>query len=251
MRALVVDDEAPARRRLIRMLLALPDVEIAGQLADGDGLLETVTTRGVDVIFLDIKMPGVDGISLAQGQRDAQAGRLGVKWPPIVFVTAHDEYAVRAFEVAAADYLLKPVRPERLAAAVERVRNSSPTEVPERPACVQRVASAQGSDFALFEPSRITRFRAEQKYTVYQVDGVEHLTEESLSALAQRLAVHGFLRIHRSELVRLDAVKGLHMCDDRHEVELADGQRARVSRRSLAALRRALAGLSGRRRTPV
>jgi DNA-binding LytR/AlgR family response regulator len=105
-RALVVDDEPFARRRLIRMLAALGDVEVVGEAEDGVQALEQIGRLEPDVVFLDIRMPGLDGMSLAAAGR----GML----PPVIFTTAYDEYAVRAFAAEALDYLLKPVEPERL-----------------------------------------------------------------------------------------------------------------------------------------
>lgn len=238
LRALVVDDEAPARRRLRRLLEALPEVEVAGEAADGEEALTLAAALSPGVLFLDVRMPGLDGLQVAQ------------RWltlPPLVFCTAHDEFAVRAFEVNAVDYLLKPVRPERLAAAVEKVRarlGPSPAQLGTALAALAprstRVVSTARGLVRLFEARDVTRFSSADKYTVFQADGAEQLTEEPLSALEERLAGCGFLRIHRAELVRLDAVKSLSTAEGVHQVALADGQTARVSRRSLSALRAAL-----------
>ncbi len=241
-RALVVDDEEPARRRLMRMLSAVPDVAVVGEAEDGAQTLERVRALAPDVVFLDVRMPGIDGVTLAQTFVDL---------PPIIFVTAHDEHAVAAFDLEAVDYLLKPVRPERLAKAIERVRQR-----PSDPQAVQRalakvapptsriVSSARGVT-RFYDAAEITRFWSADKYTLFRIAGDEHLTEEPLTKLAHRLASFGFVRIHRSELVRLAAITGLHSDSGIHEVELADAQRVRVSRRSLADLRAAL-GLTRR-----
>ena len=111
MRALVVDDEAPARSRMRRLLADHGGVEVVGEAHDGASALTAIFTHKPDVVLLDIRMPGLDGITLAQTCRDL---------PPIIFCTGYDEHAVKAFEVNAVDYLLKPVRPERLAAALAR-----------------------------------------------------------------------------------------------------------------------------------
>lgn len=232
MKALVVDDEAPARRRLARMLEAIEGVQVIGQLEDGDAVLRALETCAPDVIFLDVRMPGLDGMTLAQRHGDL---------PPIVFVTAHDEYAVRAFELEAIDYLLKPVRPERLLLAVKRV--SSRLTPPTSESGVPRVISATRGVFRVFDARAITRFWACDKYTSFCSDGAEHLTEESLNALETRLTAHGFLRVHRGELVRLDAIRELRASDGGHEIALTDGQTARVSRRALPSIKAAL-GLS-------
>jgi DNA-binding LytR/AlgR family response regulator len=238
-RVVVVDDEAPARRRLIRMLEAIDDVEVVGEAADAEETVEVVEREKPDALFLDIRMPGVDGLRLSRRVREL---------PPIVFVTAYDEFAAQAFEVDAVDYLLKPVRAERLAAAVARLASrASPAETsrraPEeiRPATKStRLVTSERGTVRFFEAAQITRLRSADKYVVFLSDGEEHMTDESLNALEARLAGLGFLRVHRSELVRLDAVKALHSESGLHELELVDGQRVRVSRRELGTVRRAL-----------
>jgi DNA-binding LytR/AlgR family response regulator len=159
-------------------------------------------------MFLDIRMPGVDGMTLAQQHLDL---------PPIIFCTAFDEFAVKAFEVNAVDYLLKPVRPERLVAAIEKVRRKQAASSERVAKALQAVAPVQGTrivsstrgEVRFFDAKALTRLWASDKYTVFLADGEEQLTEESLSTLEQRLAPHGFLRVHRAELIRLDAVKAL------------------------------------------
>ena len=238
MKVLVVDDEAPARRRLRRMLEDLQGIELVEEAADGQEALAAVDRMKPDLLLLDIQMPGLDGLALA-----AACANL----PPVVFVTAHDEHAVRAFEVNAVDYLLKPVRPERLARALERVRARGATAAESFRAVphlgnreAPRIATHGRATIRLFDASAIDRFWASDKYTVFRCEGEEHLTEEPLSVLAERLAPWGFLRVHRSELIRLAAVRALSSDDGVHEVKLADGQVSRVSRRLIGALRKKL-----------
>lgn len=241
LRALVVDDEAPARRRLGRQLTEL-EVEVVGEVGDGEAALEAVRALKPDVMFLDIRMPGLDGLTLAQRFTEL---------PPIVFCTAWNEFAVQAFEVNAVDYLLKPVRAERLAKAVEKLSARTPVApaavekalhavAPANPA---RLISADRGEVRFFDARSVTRLWARDKYTLFFADGAEHLTEESLVSLAQRLQPFGFVQTHRSELIRLDSVRALRSEDGVHEVTLSDGQVARVSRRELAGVRQAL--LSG------
>jgi DNA-binding LytR/AlgR family response regulator len=236
----VVDDEAPARRRLARMLREVDGVDVVGEAEDGDGALRLLETTAVDALFLDVRMPGLDGLALVQRYADL---------PAVVFVTAYDAYAVQAFELNAVDYLLKPVRPERLAEAVRRLRARGAVEresvarafhaaAPAKGAA--RVVAAERGVIRLFDARAVTRFWALEKYTAFRADGAEHLTEEPLSALESRLTGEGFMRVHRGELVRADAIRALRSVDGGFEVELADGQRARVSRRLLAAVRAAL-----------
>jgi two-component system LytT family response regulator len=231
-RALVVDDEGPARRRLARMLEAIAGVCVVAELEDTVALQDALQRHCADVIFLDILMPGVDGMTFAQAHASL---------PPVVFVTAHDRYAVSAFGVEAVDYLLKPVRPERLSAAVDRVRRLG-SRAPSSSACSgpPRIVSGTRQLLELFDAREITRFWASDKYTLFRAGDEEHLTEEPLAALEERLEPFGFLRVHRAELVRSDAVRALRLVDGHYELCLSDGQRARVSRRALPTIKVAL-----------
>ncbi len=238
-RALVVDDESPARRRLVRQLTEL-GVDVVGEAEDGAEALAEAQALSPDVIFLDVRMPGVDGMTLAQRHIDL---------PPVVFCTAYDEFALKAFEVNAVDYLLKPVRSERLAATLEKVRtrrSSSRAHTSHAleaiaPVPPTRVLSNSRGVIRVFDALAITRFWSSDKYTAFIGDGCEQLTEESLFQLQARLAPFGFLRIHRGELVRVTAVTGLKSEGGSYDVRLVDGQVAQVSRRNVTALKRALA----------
>lgn len=242
MRALVVDDEPLARSRLTRMLEAI-DVRVVGEAADGDEALAQLRQLTVDVLFLDIRMPGLDGLTLASTAPDL---------PPVVFTTAYDEYAVEAFDAAAVDYLLKPIQRVRLERAVARVRSRSSRDddiaatlrkvlQADRDAETWRISAQEGGSIQLFDAREITRFHASAKYTAFQHGGREYLMEESLSDLEQRLAPHGFFRAHRGELVALCHVRTLKSDDGGTTLVMSDGQTARVSRRIVSELKRALA----------
>jgi len=236
MKVLIVDDEPPARRRLARMLADVPDVVVVGEAGDGESAVQLARTLQPDVMLLDVQLPGMDGVTLAQRT-------LGL--PPIIFCTAWDAYAVKAFELNAVDYLLKPVRPERLALALERARSRRPgAPVLETlaPVSATRLMATTRGEVRFFDARQVSRFWASEKYTLFRADGEEHLIEESLSSLEQRLPSSDFLRVHRAELIRLSAVKSLSSDEDGAVVTLDDGQRARVSRRSLSAVKEALAG---------
>lgn len=239
MRVVVVDDEASARRRLQRLLGREPDVEVVGQAATGHEALACIERTHPDAVFLDIRMPGLDGLTLA---------RLRAPLPPIVFVTAHDEHAVAAFEVNAVDYLLKPVRPERLRATLARLAARDDAVAASRRGLAAALSSAAEStrvvsslrgEVRLFDARAVSRFWASDKYTLFIADGEEQVTEEPLSALAARLAA-GFHRVHRAELVNLARIKTVLGDQGRRLIVLDDGQRVRVSRRQMAALRTAL-----------
>ncbi len=243
MRVLVVDDEPIARRRLVRMLQRLPNVEVAGQASDGVEALGRIDELRPDLVLLDIRMPGLDGIAVASSSQSL---------PPIVFTTAYSEYAVDAFDIAAVDYLLKPIKRERLEAALERAR--SRTAAPDgaqlerlveqlthaRPVEPAPVTARLGATVHVFDPREISRFYASSKYTLFCRDGREYVLDETLASLEQRLADVGFLRVHRSELVNLKRIRALRTEDDRTFVELAGGETALVSRRLAGGLRERL-----------
>jgi DNA-binding LytR/AlgR family response regulator len=232
MRVLIADDEAPARRLLARLVQQLGS-DVVGEVDSGLAVLAAVSSAAPDVILLDIHMPELDGIELA-----ARYAHL----PPVVFVTTHDEHAVRAFELGAVDYLLKPVRLERLATALHRVqaRRAPATPAPVPEAGARRVVTRDRDTIRVFDVASIDRFHATDKYTVFHVDGAEHVTEESLTALEQRLGPHDYLRVHRGELVKIAAITSLTSDDEGHFVMLRSGARVPVSRRLVSAVKDAL-----------
>lgn len=250
MKVLVVDDEAPARRRLARLLAELGGIEVVGEAGTGLEALGEIQRRAPDGVFLDVRMPDLDGLTLARAS--------AVTLPPVVFVTAHDEFAIAAFEVNAVDYLLKPVRRERLAVAVERLRQRvAARATPAAPADGEqrvlealterehgggspRIVCCQRDVLRFFDARALSRIWAQDKYSVFLAEGAEQITDESLSSLEQRLGTFGFVRTHRAELINVARVTALEVADGVAEVQLADGQRARVSRRLLAGLKSAL-----------
>lgn len=231
LRALVVDDEAPAREELAYLLREderIGDIRTAGGAAAALKLLNDET---FDVVFCDIKMPGLDGMELARVvARFAQR-------PQIVFVTAYDDHAVAAFELAAADYLLKPVRGDRLAEAVRRVVTAGTAET----------AAVEDETIAV-ELAGVTRFvrrsqvrwvEAHGDYARLHTASGSHLVRIPLSALEERWADAGFVRIHRSTLVALRHVEEVHVADGRCSVRLGS-QELPVSRRHTRLLRERL-----------
>lgn len=250
MKVLVVDDEAPARRRMIRMLERAGGVEIVGQAADGVEALTELTRCQPEVVFLDIQMPALDGLALA---RQAEL-------PLVVFVTAHDEHALAAFELGAADYLLKPVKAARLEATLARLRErlsaktgaddvelratlarlggSVAASAGEQPS--PRLAVREGGSVRLFDARELGRIFASDKYSAFVHEGREQLLDDSLSQLELRLSAHGFVRVHRAELVNLAWIRALHGDAGSMSVELRDGQQVKVSRRMVPELKRRL-----------
>jgi two-component system, LytTR family, response regulator len=210
LRALIVDDEAPARAKIRRLLSGIEDVEIVGEAATGRQAIMSIKRSRPDLVFLDIQMPGVDGFGVV----DAVAGDDA---PYIVFVTANDQHAIRAFEVGAVDYLLKPFTPSRFERVLDRARTRLASTAP--PADTSALPTRQflrrvlviDNGRAVFLPvDRIDRVEAERNY-VFLVTGTErYRLRATISSIAERLDPAQFLRINRSTLVRLDAVRDMH-----------------------------------------
>jgi DNA-binding LytR/AlgR family response regulator len=245
LRVLAVDDEPPALHELVYLLRADPrvaSVESAGDAAAALRLLhradraEDGAGGGFDAIFLDIQMPGLDGLDLA---------RVLAKFahpPRVVFVTAHDGFAVDAFDLKAVDYVLKPVRASRIAEAVRRVAEVRDRQVIEPPPAVG------GRDENVpVEVAGVTRFvklgdiryaEAQGDYArLHTVDGGSHLVRVPLSVLEERWAAAGFLRIHRSYLVAVPHIEELTFQGSQTAVLLGGGRRLAVSRRHARELR--------------
>lgn len=232
MNVLIVDDEPLARRRLRKLLARSADVIVVGEAEHGEAALALVTEESPDLVLLDIDMPGLDGLALARKlPRDVC----------VVFTTAHGEHALEAFRLAAADYLLKPIDESLLDEALARVRvqlGQKPAQLPPAaPSPVTRLAARTAGVVELLDPARISRFYASDKYTLCQFEGREYVLDETLQDLEERLRPHGFMRVHRRELVSIQRVKALFPMGSAAEIELDDGQRAEVSRRSLAELK--------------
>ena len=243
MRVLIVDDEAPARARLRRLLGTDARVSVVGEAATGEAAVQAIAELAPELVFLDVQMPGLDGFGVVAA---VGADRM----PPVIFVTAYDEHAVRAFEVHAVDYLLKPVTAERCHAALERARQrmSSHGEPADRDLAplLQALAPAlapasrylqrvlvHDERRALFLPvSAIDRVEADGNYVRLVHGTTEYRIRSTMAALAERLDPAHFLQLSRSTLVRLDAVKELHpWSHGDYRVVLHDGTTLTWSRR--------------------
>jgi two-component system, LytTR family, response regulator len=226
-RAFIVDDEALAIKRLARMLEATGRVELAGSATDPEDAVARIPALALDAVFLDISMPGLDGFQVAR--------RLPAT-VMIVFTTAHDEHALRAFEVNAIDYLMKPVRDDELARAldkIDRLRASADADAQlvaamARIAAItpapERIASRLGDKIQLVELDRITHFYAEDKLTYAAAGERNYIVDPTIAELEERYARAGFVRIHRATLVRLSAIAEVHASVEGTRVRLADGK---------------------------
>jgi two-component system, LytTR family, response regulator AlgR len=204
LRALVVDDEQPARERLASLLRELGQVEVVGEARSATEALARIEELDPDVLYLDVRMPGMSGLELAR-----HLGTLDDP-PTIIFTTAYDEHAMAAFEAQAVGYLLKPVRKEKLAAATERAQRLTPRQLGAvaGPAPRTHLAVRQREGIKLLRVEDIICLVAEQKYTtVRHVDG-EDLIDDSLRTLESEFGER-FLRIHRSTLVNRDCIEAL------------------------------------------
>jgi two-component system response regulator AlgR len=207
LRVLIVDDEAPARSRMRDLLAdvsaALP-VEIAGEAANGREALRLMQTGEIDVVLLDVRMPGMDGIEVAQHLQKLELP------PAVIFATAYDAYAIRAFELHAVDYLLKPIRAARLQEALSRAAHSvAPAaalrDLQQGPrACL---SAAERGKVHLIPVEEVLYLRAELKYVTVRTAAREYLIEESLTRLEQEFQ-ETFVRVHRNCLVARAAIRG-------------------------------------------
>ncbi|MFO1219356.1 MAG: LytTR family DNA-binding domain-containing protein [Burkholderiaceae bacterium] len=239
---MIVDDELFARTRLRSLVqgCADPRCEVAGEAGDAPSALQWLRDNRCDVVLLDVAMPGIDGLQLAeQLQAQAQA-------PAVVFVTAHGEHALRAFELEATDYLTKPVRRERLQAALQRVARARQPQPLERGAGGEPVLVVSDRGRVQRVPvSQVLYLKAELKYVTLRTADGEWVLDEALGDLEQRLG-RDFIRVHRNAVVALRAVRSLerHASEDEPlgwAVQLHNGERLAVSRRQLASVREALA----------
>jgi two-component system, LytTR family, response regulator len=234
--AILADDEVLARQKLRQLLRAEPDVEIVGECATARETVELTRAAKPHLLFLDIRMPGMDGFDIIGALEQDK----GVTMPGIIFTTAYDQYALRAFEVHALDYLLKPFTPERLRVAIQRVRERPSAEAPSDAAHPRNGRSAghtarmvfKSRGRILFLPvSEIRWIGAEENYVRLAAGNETHLLRETMTHLEQRLDPRQFLRVHRSFMVNLNYVKEVRTeTEGEAAVIMQDGQRIALSR---------------------
>jgi two-component system LytT family response regulator len=227
--AFIVDDEPSARDRLRDLLLRHRDVEVAGESEDVPGALAAIRETPPDVVFLDVQMPGADGFQLI----DAVGSRA---MPAVVFVTAHEEHALRAFDVDAVDYLLKPFDEERFAAALSRVRDEIELRRlrrgEERRKPLDRLPLRSAGRVSFLRVDHVEWVDAAHNYVrIHDAGGHTHVVRGAISDLEARLDPARFARIHRSTIVNVDKIRELELTPHGNYVAILDGgQRLAVSR---------------------
>ena len=234
-RAFILDDERLAVQRLERLLRDTGRVQIVGCSTDSEQALTTINRIALDVLFLDIQMPGLTGFDLLE--------RLEHQ-PAVIFTTAYDAYALSAFETSAIDYLLKPVEPERLARALDKVERygQQPAQTDVRTLArelaaqlspsrkLDRIASKVGERTTLLDLARVTHFVARDKLTFAVVGGRDHVVDLTLAQLEARLDARRFIRIHRATIVNIAFVQELYPgVDGGVLVRLKDDQKTELS----------------------
>ena len=238
--ALVVDDESLARRNLTVLLRRDPDIAAVAECASGLEAIEAIRKSRPDLVFLDVQMPECGGFDVLE--------LLGSDLPPtIIFVTAYDEYALRAFEAGALDYLLKPFDDARFARALSRAKERLAHYLPrQRPAAERLVVRSQGQVLFL-NVADIDWIEAAGYYACVHVGSDTHILRRSLSELEQDLGDEKFVRIHRSIVVNLERIRGLELqTGGEYEVVLESRIRLRLSRRYRKRLQARMDAMSGR-----
>jgi two-component system LytT family response regulator len=232
LRILIADDELLARKRLLRLLAEMDDVEALGACENADEVLERVKGGGIDLLLLDIHMPGLSGIDALK--------MLGDGAPAVVFCTAHADHAVEAFDGGAVDYLLKPIAPDRLKKAIDRVRARAPSIAPKAVAAPpDRLAVSTLQGIVLVDPKTITHAVLEGVLVTLATTETEYVTDFSLQELEKKLP--HLLRVHRRALVNLAHVARLEPQETGgYLARTVRGHAVEVSRQSARELRKAL-----------
>ena len=241
-RAVIVDDEELARRVLRELLRAHNEVEVVAECANGFEAVKAVAELKPDLLFLDVQMPKLDGFEVLE---------LIGEGPAVIFVTAYDQYALRAFEAHAVDYLLKPFGADRLKVALERTKERLGGKLPPpaelaaaaRPPAqyLERIVVKDGSRVHIIPVAKLDYAEAQDDYVALAVEGKKHLKQQTLSNLEKALDPERFLRIHRSYIVNLDRLGKVEPYGkDTHVVILTTGAQLPVSRSGYARLREIL-----------
>jgi two-component system LytT family response regulator len=237
-RTLIVDDETPARRHLSSLLNHETDFEVVGECAEAGCAVHAILDLQPDLVFLDVQMPRMTGFEVLKAVE-------GKRSPAVIFVTESDQFAIQAFDAQAVDYLLKPFRLERFQESLQRVRQGaakrvSPPSCPDRPAADRMVVKS--GDRLLFVPYEELDFiRASANYVRLHLGRTIHVVRQTINAMESCLPAERFVRIHRSYLVNLSAVREIyHAGGGEYIVALRNGRQLPVGPTYPAAIRRAL-----------
>ena len=236
MRTLIVDDEPLAVERMQVICAKLDDLSVVGTANDGAAALRLVEALEPDLVLLDMTMPEMDGLSVARKLADQE------NKPAVIFVTAHDHFAVEAFDLDAVDYVLKPVAPERLGRAIERAVKRQGEVSAKQSEWLNELWVPHRSELLRIDVGQVSRIDAERDYVRLYVADRTYLLLQTIAGLEKRLDPAEFIRIHRSTILRREAIRGL-----RHDglgvwsVELEDGEALRIGRTYLSKVK-AMAG---------
>ncbi len=233
MRVLIADDEPIARQVLREHLEAIPGLEVAGEASTGAEALQGILDLQPDLVLLDLQMPELDGLSTARYLR-------GGRKPAVIFVTAYEQHALEAFEVGAVDYVLKPVRRERLEQAVEKARRQAPAvTAPPTAEGLRKIVGHRGSDMYLLDTSEIVAFQAEGELVhIVTVAEKRYLSDHCLKALEEKLESPRFRRVHRGTIINTDHIRKISpLSSKRWLLKMSNGFEAVVSKRLAGAIR--------------
>ena len=222
LKALIIDDSRLARKELTHLLSAHPHITVAGEAESGQQALDWLQKQSADVLFLDIQMPGMDGFELLQ-----QLDRV----PQVVFVTAFDQYAIRAFEHNALDYLQKPIEPSDLSRAVERITRQENESPARRLGAGDRVFLKDGDDCWFVDVAEIERMEVDGNYTTVCFGNHRPMLPKTLNHLAERLDELLFFRANRNQLINLKHIKHVEPWVQGIRIELSSGAQIELSRR--------------------
>jgi DNA-binding LytR/AlgR family response regulator len=231
LRILIADDEPIAREILRDHIDSMAGLEVAGEASTGAEAISRIFDLRPDLVLLDLQMPELDGLSVVRSLS-------GERSPLIIFVTAYENQALAAFEVGAIDYLLKPVRRERLEKAIEKARRQMKPQSASATAALRKVVGRRGSDLYLLDPSEIVAFQAEGELVRIITTAQRYLSDHSLKGLEEKLDRKRFRRIHRSTIINTDHIRKISpLSSKRWMLKMSNNFEAVVSKRLASAIR--------------